>query len=192
MPLYQLKRDVIMSRFDELCNVYKEYRDGLSDFRMASFQFGRRLIGGYVKYLGASDMDYKVKPLNKEPEPNMKYSTPGAMHLDDDAYWHLGFFLTIHIDKNTYPKQELRIEFVFKPISDSVYTVSFLGVDGPFLNVDVNSDESFNAIYEQLQTVITKMYKDELDYLRGKTHKLTTIGFVQGGSIAGLNKEMSE
>ena len=181
-----------MSKFEELCSAYKEYREGLSDVRMASFQFGTKLAYGYIEYLGASDEDFRLEPLNKVADKNFTYTVPGAMHLDDDAYWHLGFSLTLHISRNTYPKQNLIIDFMFKPISENVYSVGVLGIDGPFLNVDVNNDKDFEAVYEKIQDVIKSMYKNDFDYLTGKAHKLTTIGFVQSGIISDLNKDESK
>jgi len=167
-----------MSKFGELCHAYKVSRDKYFSYRDESFEFARELIGLYTEYLAIPKEQFKFIPLDEEPTPNSTYSLFGAIHLNEDTYWHLGLQITIYTSPNIFPHQPIMIRFMFKKSQDNKYFVKISDSD-PGHNIEQGNKPQFIAFFDFLQDQIRSHFEDGLQEFLEQSAPLRTIGFIQ-------------
>ena len=79
-----------MTKFDTLCTAYKTSRKTNFSYRDEGINFARELIAKYIKFLEVPEDYFRFVPMDETPKSNTTYSLFGAIHLNDDTYWHLG------------------------------------------------------------------------------------------------------
>ena len=92
-----------VTKFDELCAAFAESRSKFFKYRDECLGLATKLISGLVQYLEIPRDCVSFVPLDKEPEPDRQYHIIGAMHLDDDTFWHVGVQLRIYEAPNVSP-----------------------------------------------------------------------------------------
>lgn len=165
-----------MSKFDELCGAYKTAQDNYSNYHTACVKFYGTLVSEFVKYLDCPREQVTFLPLDKEPDPGSTYSIPGAMHLDDDTYWHLGFRLTLYISPNTFPHQPILLRLLAKKVDD--HFLVKLGKDGPQFKVHENNPKELEPFFDSLFTAIKEDFENGLQsFLSQGEQEIRRIGF---------------
>ena len=167
-----------MTNFNTLCSAYKTSRETYFSYRNEGLDFARELIAKYIKYLEVPEDFFRFVPTDETPKPDSTYSLIGAIHLNDDTYWHLGLQLTLFTAPNEYPRQPILIVFRFKKIADSKYEIKISEEDsGNQISPGVES--TFNDFFEFLQTQIVASFENDFQEFLEQSAPLRTIGFVQ-------------
>lgn len=168
-----------MSKFDELCGAYKTSREKYFAYRDESYSFAQALVGGYINYLEVPKEQFKFIPLDKDPEKNTTYTLLGAIHLADDAHWHLGFQIILYSEPNAQPQQPVLIKFMFKKVGDRVFNVK-ISEDDSGHEIDASSNSDFEGFFDFLQRQIKNHFENSLQDFLEESAPLRTIGFIQG------------
>ena len=159
---------------------YKNSRETYFEYRNRGFNFAGELIRRYVEYLGIPNEQFRFVPLDEDPKPNTTYTLFGAIHLNDDSFWHLGLQITIFTAPNEYPQQPLLIKFMFKA-SENGYLIR-ISEDDPGRNISLGNEKEFLAFFDFLQTMIQQSFETGLQRFLEQSAPLRTIGFVQNAT----------
>lgn len=137
-----------MTKFDELCTTYRTSCEPHIEYRRNVLDFANDLIRRYKKFLGVPCDFFRVVPADETPNPDTKYTTLSAIHLNDDMYWHFGLQLTL--DPNEYPQHSVLIVFRFKQIEDHRYQLKISEQDAGH-EITCGNDSEFSKFFEFLQ-----------------------------------------
>lgn len=170
-----------MSRFNDLCTEYKNYRSEYSDIRNDAIGFSGKLASSYQSYLGIEDDSpvFRLIPLEGQEKVDSTYSPFGATHLDEDGYWCMGIRLTIYEQHNMHPQFPLKMGIKFIRNVDGSHTVGLLGSDAKFRISRDDTVRDLNVFFDSIQKEIKNILKAQIDFLHGKKYKMDTIGFIQ-------------
>jgi len=108
-----------MSKFDELCQVYAGSRKAYTDYRDTCFAFAQSLVEALIGYLEIPEGQIGFVPVNREPDPAALYTLPGAMHLDEDTFWHFGVVITLADPSGGCPPQAVLLKLQLKQHEDA-------------------------------------------------------------------------
>ncbi|HBX8459029.1 TPA: hypothetical protein MII19_16045 [Klebsiella pneumoniae] len=167
-----------MSKFEEICAAYKVSQDNYSTYRELSAAFAIGLGRRYIQYLGLTKANFKWVPENDTSTEKEGITIPGAMHLDDDTYWHMGLKIKIFSAPNVYPQQRLLIIFKFKQKDKSKFEVMVDGDDKKHI-IETDGDASYTVFFNHLQKIIMGLYENDLDNFLASQQENRTIGFIQ-------------
>lgn len=98
-----------MSKFEEMCKTVADARKAWTEYRDRCFQHMASLAGGFVSYCEIPREHFHFLPVDKEPEDNTQYFLPGAIHLDSDGYWHVGWSITLLEAPNIFPYRRVLV-----------------------------------------------------------------------------------
>lgn len=181
-----------MSKFDELCNAYRDLRSEYSAVRSDAIDFSSLLVVEYLRYLNldSSSTTYKLYPLEGEIKANSTYTPFGATHLGNDGYWHLGFALTVYTEPNTYPKQPFTIHFRYIRNEDGSHQLGVVDL-GPDHKISAEGNQGdFDVVFNMIQQNILEYFTHSTDFLKGKERKFPSIGFIQGSLASNLDGDL--
>lgn len=164
-----------MSKFIELCETFKDSRDEYIVYRDTCYNFMGTLVHKLIDSWQCPEEAITWIPVDKDIEPNTRYSIPGAMTLDEDAWWHLGLVITLYVKPNVFPQEKLLLDICLKKDEDG-FILKVAGPDNEF-SVHEGNDEECEAFYESVYDIIKGNYKKGLnDFLDGEI-KTRKIGF---------------
>lgn len=169
-----------MSKFSDICTAYSTSRTTYFEYRDRSFSFAGELIRRYVQYLEIPAERFRFVPLNEEPKPNTTYTLAGAIHLDDDTYWHLGLQIMIFTSSNAYPQQPVLIRFMFKAAEGGYHIRISENDDGHVIHA--GNETEFTTFFDFLQLQIRQNFLTGLQCFLEQSAPLRTIGFIQCAS----------
>jgi len=175
-----------MSKFSDLCSLYKESRETYAECQKRAFKFSVELMERYLNYLDIPNKYFKYVPLKNDPDPQEigrlsqenNYTVRGATHLKDDTYWHIGLVITVFITENTYPQYPVFIDFKFKE-KDNGYIVIITDDHEGYL-IHGGNETEFNDLFNFIQIKLQDNFKTGLQrFLEQSEQSLPTIGFIQ-------------
>lgn len=166
-----------MTKFSDLCTSYKTSRETYFEYRNRSYDFASELIRRYVQFLGIPNEQFRFVPLDEVPKPNTTYTLFGAIHLNDDSFWHLGLQITIFTAPNEYPQQPLLIKFLFKEAENGFRIL--ISEDDPGHIIHLGNESEFLAFFDFLQHTIQQSFETGLQRFLEQSAPLKTIGFIQ-------------
>lgn len=164
-----------MIKFDELCKAYVISRKNYFDYQFESARFIKNIIDNIIKYLEIPKEQIKLIPLDKEPEPNSKYTVQGAMHLNDDTFWHTGIQVTLYEAPNISPQQPVLIRLMVKK-SENIYLVK-IDPDEEGHKINPESNEDIQNFIDYISERIENIFKEGLQKFLEESASLKTIGF---------------
>nr|DAI75498.1 MAG TPA: hypothetical protein [Caudoviricetes sp.] len=167
-----------MSKFEEICAAYKVSQDKFHDYRNRSMDFALSLGHKYIQYLGITRENFRWVPVQDNSTEEEGFTIQGAMHLDDDTYWHLGLKINVFTAPNAFPQQRLLIIFKFKQKEKDKFEVMVDGYDKKHI-IAVDGDASYTVFFNHLQKIIMSLYEDDLDNFLASQQENRTIGFIQ-------------
>ncbi|HIE4801236.1 TPA: hypothetical protein ACXNDR_003952 [Serratia marcescens] len=165
-----------MSKFEEICSAYKVSKENFNSYRRESMSFAVSLGQKYVQYLGVDADHFWWVPEAEQDKANTNFTIPGAMHLDDDTYWHLGLKLRIYSARNVMPQQDVFIVFMFKKVADCEFAIKVRADDTPHI-IETDKDPSYEVFFNHLQELILDIYKNDLDDFLQSEKPSRRIGF---------------
>src|SRR5215469_8805265 len=130
-----------MTKFEELCDAVCNAQRHWAKFRDRSYRCLDLLSRGFAEYCQIPREGIQLIPLDKEAEPNTRYSVVGATHLGKDGYWHLGVLLRI-LD------QRLLIEMCVTEMHGRQLVRA--GKDGPSRELDFSKQSETNRFYDEI------------------------------------------
>lgn len=167
-----------MSKFKEICTAYKVSQDNFNAYRNRSMDFALSLGHKYIKYLGITKENFRWVPVQDTSTEDEGFTIQGAMHLDDDTYWHLGLKIKVFTAPNALPQQRLLIIFKFKQKEKDTFEVMVDGYDKKHI-IATDGDASYTVFFNHLQKIIMSLYEDDLDNFLATQKENRTIGFIQ-------------
>jgi hypothetical protein len=164
-----------MSKFEELCRAYAVSRKNYFDYRDACLNFAKDLVWGMVDYFKCPREQVKFIPLKEDIKPNTIYGLLGAMHLDDDTFWHLGFGLTLYVSPNIFPQETALLRFLVKKVDDCF--VVKLGIGGDEFRIHKDQLDELTTFYDYVFEQIEESYEKELQRFLEQEETSRKIGF---------------
>ncbi|OJT38445.1 hypothetical protein [Serratia plymuthica] len=165
-----------MSKFEEICAAYKDSKENFNSYRKESMDFAISLGGKYIQYLGVGKEHFRWVPEAEQDTKSTGFTIPGAMHLDEDTYWHLGLKIRVFSAPNIMPQQDVFIVFMFKKVADCEYAIKLRSDDKPFI-IETDKDTSYTVFFNYLQKLILEIYQDDLTNFLESAQSSRRIGF---------------
>jgi hypothetical protein len=166
-----------VSKFDELCQAYASSRKAYVDYRDACFGFAQALIEGLLAFLQVPEGRIRLVPVNRDPDPEAAYSLAGAMHLDEDTYWHVGVVVDLSDPAGAFPPQAVLIKLLVKRHDGAFYVR--LGEDDEDMRVRDASPEDLALVMEHVFETIKDSYEQGLQQFLDQDESTRKIGFGQ-------------
>jgi hypothetical protein len=164
-----------MSKFDDLCQAYATSRKAYVEYRDASFGFSQTLLEALVRYLEVPDGRIRLVPVNREPDADAVYPLGGAMHLDEDTYWHLGVLIDLSDPAGAYPPQAVLIKLLLKRC-EATFCVR-LGQEGDDFVVRDGYPQDLAAFLDHVHGTIKESYEQGLQQFLEQQESTRKIGF---------------
>ena len=151
-----------MSKYNDLCNIYRESRNKYFLFEKECFEFAEKLVGQMVKYLSIPAEQTKLFPTLGEANPTLIYSVREAMRMGPDTFWYLGIGIELQcVDCPDTPDQPVMINLAIRK-ERGVFIVKMSDKDqGHRIKEDLSNasdfyDHLFNAVSDLLQANINR------------------------------------
>jgi len=151
-----------MSKYDELCSIYRESRNEYFHFEKECFAFAERLVGQMVKYLSIPDEQIKLFPTVGDASPTLIYSVRDAMRMGPDTFWYLGLGIELQCRNcPDTPDQPVLINLAIRKDGDQ-FIVKISDKDqGHRIKENLSNtndffDYLFNAVKDLLQATINR------------------------------------
>lgn len=164
-----------MTKFEELCAAFKSSRDEYIAYRDACWDFAAHFLNGLISYLDLPGQTVSFIPLN-DRDPTKNYTLPGAMQLDDDTFWHLGFGMTIYEAPGVFPQKIMMIPIRFKILGDNVTMI--LSDNDQEIRFPIADQTKPQEIYKMIFDSLRDFFIAGLDRFLNSSTTRGTIGFV--------------
>lgn len=164
-----------MSKFEEICQAYATSRKTYMEYRDACFGFSQTLLEGLIRYLEVPGGRIRLVPVNREPDADAVYTLAGAMHLDEDTYWHLGVLVDLSDPAGAYPPQAVLLKLLLKR-HEATFFVR-LGQDEEDFEVRDGHPQDLEAFLEHIYLSIKESYEQGLQQFLIQEESTRKIGF---------------
>lgn len=164
-----------MSKFKELCDAYTLSRKKYFDYWDACAIFATNLVNGVVDYFECPREQISFIPLKETPKPNTTYTLRGAMHLDEDTFWHLGVGLTLYTAPNIFPHERTILPFLIKKVDDNF--IVKLGPEGKEFRDSTDKSDRFKEFFDFIFIKIKERYEKGLQKFLEQNETTRKIGF---------------
>jgi hypothetical protein len=164
-----------MSKYEELCRAYATSRKAYNDYREACYGFAQALVEGLIHHLELPEGQIHFVPVNREPDPEAVYTLAGAMHLDDDTYWHFGVVIALCDPSGEYPPQAALLKILVKRF-DGAFAVR-LGVEEEDSLVHLDHPQELLAFFDKVYGIIRDSYEQGLQQFLDQQESTRKIGF---------------
>ena len=151
-----------MSKYNDLCEIYRQSRDKYFDFEKESIEFAEHLVEQMVKYFSVPAGLSKIFPTIGEANPALIYSVREAMRMGPDTFWYLGMGIELQCkDCPDTPDQPVLINLAFRK-DGGAFIVKISDKDqGHRVNADLSNasdffDHLFNSVRDLLQANINR------------------------------------
>ena len=151
-----------MSKYNDLCEIYRESRNKYFDFEMECVEFAERLVDQLVTYFSVPEGRSKLFPTLGEANPALIYSVQEAMRMGPDTFWNLGIGIELQCnDCPDTPDQPVLINLALRK-DGGVFIVKISDKDpGHRVNGDLSNasdffDHLFNTVRDLLQANINR------------------------------------
>jgi hypothetical protein len=155
----------IMSKFEEICQVYQNSRRRFLDYEETCRKFARELIDDMIDYFEwPREQEITFIQLGEEINPSDRfYALAGAMRMDDESFWHFGVELTVEELSGAH-QQPFLMSFFIKKVGP--HFVVKLGPTGT--EIKIHQDRRgelgpfFDAVFVHIAEFFTKGYGDAI------------------------------
>lgn len=154
-----------MSKFDEICQVYRKSRRAFLEYETACQDFARDLVFGMIEYFEwPRDQEITYIPLGEDLDPSNKfYALAGAMRMNEESFWHFGVELKASEPGGAYPIPFVMSFYIKKA---GPYFIVKLGPMGREIKIHEEQrnalDPFFEAVFRQIVEFFTKKYHQAL------------------------------
>jgi len=164
-----------MSKFDEMCEIYRTARKGLIEYEEECRSFSRELVDDMIDYFEwPRGQEITFLQLGDEINPNNRfYALAGAMRMDDESFWHFGVELTIEEPTGAYP-QPFLLSFFIKKVGP--HFIVKLGPTGKEIKIHEDRRGELEPFYDAVFVQIAEFFLK--DYTAAKTRSERKPGFI--------------
>ena len=170
-------REVVMSKFHELSQIYSQSRKRFFDYQSDVHLFADKLTRGLVDYFSIPAQHLKIFPVSGEIKPDTKYSIKEAVLLGDDNFWHLGIQIDLICNEcDTVPAQPILINVGLKQEDGRFIVKISQKENGHKIRPDKEGD--FHEFYEYIFQSIKKSMESHLLKFLEKEPTPCRMGFL--------------
>lgn len=164
-----------MSKFDELCQVYRKSRRAFLDYEQACQDFARDLVYGMIEYFEwPRDQEINYIPLGEELDPTNKfYALAGAMRMNEESFWHFGVELRIYEPGGSYPSPFV-LSFYIKKVGP--FFIVKLGPKGREIKINEEQRNALEPFYEAVFRQIAEFFAKK--YHQALAQQEQELGFI--------------
>ena len=164
-----------MSKFDEICQTYRNSRHAFLDYEKACQEFARHIVYGMIEYFEwPHGQEITYIPLGEELDPNNKfYAIAGAMRMNEESFWHFGVELTTHEPGGSHPVPFILSFFVKKMGPNFIVK---LGPTGREIKIREDQRDALDPFYEVVFVQIKEFFTKK--YHQAVTRQDQEIGFI--------------
>lgn len=150
-----------MSKFNQLVGAYQESAQRTIAYKDLCRRFASILVDRFVKHFEVPRERIDFLPLDKHPEQGKTYTLVGAMHWDDDGFWHLGIVLKL-TDLGAFPAENVLIRICIKGVNGRF--VVRMGKEGfPEMEVDPHTFDGLDIFFEHMLHRLIDEYDQSLN-----------------------------
>jgi hypothetical protein len=140
------------SRYQELCQSLEAARSRYSAYRSECVLFAATLSRGLMEYASWPRELLSYEPVSGGSAGEPTEAIEDAMHLDDDAFWHVGLRLALEVPKG---KDSILLRVRFKKL-ETRYIISLFGFED--FEVAAPTPEALQPIYESILNAVKRHY----------------------------------
>lgn len=166
-----------MNGFEEMCAAYARSRVTYFGYREKCFNYMGSLVSEFIRHCGIPEEQIRFVPDNEEPKENTLYSLPGAMHLDEDTFWHVGLRITLYEKPNVFPHQPVLLVICVKEMDGKLLVK--VGAKAEAKEVDLTDKNQRETLFRQMIGTVINFFEGSLQEFLEKEAPLKTIGFIQ-------------
>lgn len=166
-----------MTKFEELCAAYKKAQSEFKQYKDDCHDFAADLWNKVALYFQIPTSQLTLYNIDEEGE--YQATAPpiiNALSLWPDAYWQIGFGITLFEKKDTYPQETIIIGLGLKRDLENNYFVRLKGSDQEF-QIDRKSEADFNKFFDYLFKEVQKSYSTGLQTFIDQDTTFRKIGF---------------
>jgi hypothetical protein len=142
----------VSSRYQQLCQSLENARSQFAAYHSECVLFAATLSRGLMDYAGWPRELVTYEPLPGDAPAAPTHRIEDAMHLDPDAFWHVGLRLAIEEPR---ARDSILLRVRFKKL-DTRYIVSLFGFED--FEVASPTPEQLQPIYESILNAVRRHY----------------------------------
>jgi hypothetical protein len=162
-----------MTPYQKLCHALNQANTDYSAYRQESFSFGLKFAAHFKAFLCAPEGSLRYVPLEKDDDNNTGYTVMGAMHMEEDGFWHLGMILLL--EANGRPGHEIKLHIRFKREGDAFRVGPF--IDHDEFVVQPEFEDSFRPVFHCIVKAIDNYFLIGRNGQLEKSGPMRSIGF---------------
>jgi hypothetical protein len=143
----------VISRYQQLCQTLEDARSQFAAYRSECVLFAATLSRGLIDHAGWPRELVTYEPLPGDAPAAPTHRIEDAMHLDADAFWHVGLRLAIEEPR---ARDSILLRLRFKKL-DTRYIVSLFGFED--FEVAAPTPEHLQPIYESILNAVRRHYE---------------------------------
>lgn len=140
------------SRYQQLCQSLENARSQFAAYRSECVLFAATLSRGLIDHAGWPRELVTYEPLPGDAPAAPTHRIEDAMHLDADAFWHVGLRLAIEEPR---ARDSILLRVRFKKL-DTRYIVSLFGFED--FEVSSPTPEQLHPVYESILNAVRRHY----------------------------------
>ncbi len=141
------------SRYQDLCRSLEAARSRYAAYRSECVLFAATRSRGLIEYASWPRELLSYEPLAGAIAGAATQKIEDAMHLDEDAFWHVGLRLALEVPKG---RDSILLRVRFKKL-DTRYIISLFGVED--FEVAAPTPEALQPIYESILNAVKRHYE---------------------------------
>ncbi|WP_242340226.1 MULTISPECIES: hypothetical protein [unclassified Anaeromyxobacter] len=141
------------NRYQQLCQTLEDARSRFAAYHSECVLFAATLSRGLIEYAGWPRELVTYEPLPGDVPAAPTHRIEDAMHLDADAFWHVGLRLAIEEPR---ARDSILLRVRFKKL-DTRYIVSLFGFED--FEVAAPTPEQLQPIYESILNAVKRHYE---------------------------------
>jgi hypothetical protein len=143
---------VSQSRYQDLCKSLEDARGRFAGYRSECVLFAATLSRGLAEYSGWPRELVGYEQLSGPAAGQPTQKIEDAMHLDEDAFWHVGLRLALEEPKG---RDSILLRIRFKKL-ETRYIISLFGFED--FEVSAPTPEALQPIYDSILNAVKRHY----------------------------------
>ena len=166
-----------MTKFEELCESFKKAQSDFQQFKDDCEDFAQDLWEKMIIYFEIPHTQLSLYKVGEEGEwemvPPMMIN---AMTLEEDAYWQVGFGITLYGQKNEFPQETLIIGLLLKREANQKFKIKLSGHNKLF-EIDRSKPDDFKSFFDFIFNEIQTNYQKGLQTFLDEDTTIRKIGY---------------
>jgi len=166
-----------VSRYEKLCDLYRNSRQKLQVYQEESVVFAERLVKGLVEDFSVPPGETKCFPPGQPERADGTLPLKQTLMMGQDLYWHFGLeIMLLSENPETEPGQPVQIHLSFKKV-DGNFQLKVAGKEHTY-EVNLEKGQPFKPFFDDLFATIQESLKEGVDRFTEKKPPACKIGFM--------------